>query len=104
MNDLKNMDIEKVAAAIEADAGQSIPDLRESLRQARDGEYAVIHTPEDIKRRRGRPVGSTAAETKMAVKLRLDPDIVEALRSTGKGWHTRVNDTLRESLRLGGLL
>lgn len=60
----KNMDVEAVAAAIEADAGQSIPDLRESLRQARDGKYAAIHTPEVIKRCRGRPLGCTDAEAK----------------------------------------
>lgn len=61
---LKNMDVEAVAAAIEADAGQTIAYLRESLRQARDGKYAAIHTPEAIKRRRGHPLGSTDAEAK----------------------------------------
>lgn len=49
--------------------------------------------------RRGRPV---SAAPKQAVKLRLDPDVLAALRATGDGWQTRINDLLRASLRLGG--
>ena len=41
----------------------------------------------------GRP---PLANPKVAVKLRLDEDIVEKLRATGKGWQTRVNAALRE--------
>lgn len=51
--------------------------------------------------RRGRP---KAAVTKEPVKLRLDPDVLEALRATGDGWQTRINDMLRASLALGGRL
>ena len=103
LKDLKNLDINKVAAAIEADAGHSIPGLQESLRQAKDGEFAQTHTPNQIKaRRRGRPIGSKQAVTKEAVKIRLDADILKALRSSGDGWQTRINDTLRASLALAG--
>ena len=49
----------------------------------------------------GRPKSDAA---KVAVKLRLDPDLLEALRATGEGWQTRVNDTLRATLRLAGQL
>lgn len=74
-----------------------------SLDQADRGEYAAVHTPETIKiRARGRPVGSLQATTKQAVKLRLDADVLEALRATGEGWQTRINDMLRASLRLAG--
>jgi uncharacterized protein (DUF4415 family) len=38
------------------------------------------------------------------VKLRLDPDVLAALRATGDGWQTRVNDTLRANLQLAGQL
>ncbi len=48
---------------------------------------------------RGRP---KAASTKEPVKLRLDADVLAALRASGEGWQTRINDTLRASLRLGG--
>jgi uncharacterized protein (DUF4415 family) len=50
---------------------------------------------------RGRP---KATSTKEPVKLRLDADVMLALRSTGSGWQTRINDTLRASLQLAGKL
>jgi uncharacterized protein (DUF4415 family) len=49
--------------------------------------------------RRGRP---KADVTKQAVKLRLDADLLAALRATGDGWQTRINDTLRASMHLAG--
>ena len=72
-------------------------DLLESIRQAKRGEAARIHTPGEIQeRRRGRPAGSVSPTTKQAVKLRLDPDVLAALRAGGAGWQTRVNSILRE--------
>ncbi len=47
--------------------------------------------------KRGRP---RAAQTKVPVKLRVDPDVVEVLRATGPGWQTRVNRMLRERFAL----
>lgn len=77
---------------------QFAADVLESIRQAQRGEYARIHTPEQIMARRGRPPGSVAARTKQAVKLRLDPDLLAALRASGSGWQTRVNAILREAV------
>ena len=94
---LKNIDVAKVASAIEADLGESLPGLRKSLKQAKQGQFAAVHTPEAIaSRRRGRPAGSVKADTKVPVKLRLDPDLLAVLRATGAGWQTRVNQILRE--------
>jgi len=73
----------------------------ESIRQAKRGEYARIHTPEEIMARaarRGRPPGSVSPTTKQAVKLRLDPDLLAALRASGAGWQTRVNAILRKAV------
>jgi len=94
---LKSIDVEKVARAIEADAGEALPGLRKSLSQAKRGQLAVA-------RKRGRPAGTTKTDAKEPVKLRLDPDVLEALRATGPGWQTRVNDTLRANLILAGKL
>ena len=105
MKALKKLDVDKVASAIEADAGEALPGLRESLAEAKAGKFAQVHTPQQIAaRRRGRPVGSTQAVTKEAVKIRLDADVLAALRASGDGWQTRINDTLRASLALSGAL
>lgn len=80
---------------------QFAADVLESIRQLKRGEFAQVHTPEAITARRGRPVGSVATVTKSPVKLRLDPDVLAALRATGKGWQTRVNALLREAVGSG---
>ena len=46
--------------------------------------------------RRGRP---KADNTKKALTVRYDADIVEAFKATGKGWQTRMNAALREWLK-----
>jgi uncharacterized protein (DUF4415 family) len=103
MKTLKKMDVDRVARAIEEDAGQALPGLRESLAQAKAGDFALVHTPEQIvARRRGRPIGSKQEVTKEAVKIRLDADVMAALRASGDGWQTRINDALRASLALSG--
>ena len=48
---------------------------------------------------RGRP---KSVSSKEPVKLRLDADVVAALRASGDGWQTRINDSLRASLKLTG--
>ena len=99
MKALKELNVKKVAAAIEADAGQALPGLREALAEAKAGRAGRVHTPEQVvARRRGRPAGSVAAVSKEPVKLRLDPDVLAALRATGDGWQTRMDAALKEWL------
>ena len=43
--------------------------------------------------RRGRP---RAQQTKQAVSLRLDADVVQWFRNSGTGWQTRMNEALRK--------
>ena len=47
--------------------------------------------------RRGRP---PLAAPKLAIKLRLDPDVLTYFRSKGPGWQTRINATLRRAAKL----
>src|SRR3989338_11335779 len=46
-----------------------------------------------MKRPRGRP---KANETKVFTAIRLDADLLETFKATGKGWQTRVNAALRQ--------
>jgi uncharacterized protein (DUF4415 family) len=48
-----------------------------------------------LARSRGRPVGSG----KTQIALRVDNSVLEAFRSTGKGWQTRMNEALKEWLK-----
>ena len=44
----------------------------------------------------GRPRTETP---KIFTGIRLDADVLEAFRTTGKGWQTRMNDALKEWLK-----
>ncbi|RVU21921.1 BrnA antitoxin family protein [Methylobacterium oryzihabitans] len=35
------------------------------------------------------------AQTKEAISIRIDSDVLEKLRASGEGWQSRVNDVLR---------
>jgi len=52
LDDLKSLDVDAVVAAVEADAGQTIPGLRQSLQEAKAGKFARVHTPEQMLARR----------------------------------------------------
>lgn len=77
-------------------------DVAESIRQAKRGEFAAVHTPETMAghKTRGRPVGTTKpSTTKQAVTIRYSPDVLAAFRSMGAGWQAKMDDALREWLR-----
>lgn len=46
----------------------------------------------------GRP---RIANPKAPLTMRIDADVLQALRSSGKGWQTRVNTLLREAVATG---
>lgn len=71
------------------------PELTEAFFQTADRYEGTTLKP------RGRP---RAVATKEPVKLRLDADVLAALRASGDGWQTRINDALRASLMLAGKL
>lgn len=140
-NTFKDMDVESVARAIEADAGEALPELREALSELKEGKYGRVHTTEEIlvrstRRKLGlsqeafaeqigiplatlrgweqgrfKPSGVVIrlmhlldkypelineGNPEMQTTIRLDEDIIAALRTMGKGWQTRVNDVMRE--------
>ena len=48
MKDQQGLNADAVARAIEADAGQVIPGLSESLADLKAGKYGAVHTPASI--------------------------------------------------------
>lgn len=49
-----------------------------------------------------RPMGRPrTAKPKAAVTMRLDADVLKALRSNGQGWQARVNALLRDAVANG---
>ncbi len=49
----------------------------------------------EYRRKRGRPAGSN----KVSTTIRFDADVLEAFRSEGPGWQSRMNQALREWLQ-----
>ena len=48
----------------------------------------------------GRP---KAESPKVPVTMRVDADVLEAIKASGAGWQTRVNELLRDAVRRGKL-
>ena len=49
-----------------------------------------------------RPAGRPKSDApKKSVHLRLSPDVLAHFRSTGPGWQTRIDETLRKATKLG---
>ena len=77
------MDIDKVAAAIEADAGEALPDLRQALAEARSGTGRVTTAEQIVVREARRRSGLT--QTEFAERIATP---VATLRDWEQGRHT----------------
>lgn len=77
----------RIKAGIVAD-----PDTHELT----DEEFAQMVPFSEMMRRRGRPV---SAVRKVAINVRLDPEVVGFFRGLGRGWQTRLNAALRDFVR-----
>lgn len=47
-----------------------------------------------------RPGRPPLPNPKRQVTLRLDPDVLEKFRATGRGWQSRINEALRKALEI----
>lgn len=75
------------------------PELTEDelarMRPARETQPEIV----EAQNRGGLRVrGPQKAPTKVATTIRLDPDVVEYFKAGGRGWQTRLNDTLRRAI------
>lgn len=74
----------------------------EDLRRARPAlEVLQKEVVDAIRRYRGQR-GPQKAPKKELISLRVDRDVVEAYRASGRGWQTRANQALRAFLRKRG--
>ncbi|MGN6468451.1 MAG: BrnA antitoxin family protein [Rhizobiaceae bacterium] len=69
----------------------------EELANARPFAEVFPDLAESIRRSRGRP---PAENPKKQVTLRLDADVVERFRASGRGWQSRINEALRKAAGL----
>jgi len=87
-----------IQAGIDADPDN--PELTpEELANLRPLREIFPELAESIRRARGRP---SQEVHKRQLTVRLDADIVEALKKGGAGWQTRMNAALRRELDLPG--
>lgn len=75
-------------------------DARITAAALADPDAQPIAGDAGLKRVRGRP---RQAVTRTMISLRVDPDVVAALRASGRGWQTRVNALLRKAVQAGKL-
>lgn len=94
-----DFDPEFVAAAIAAAPEhveydpENAPWTDEQLKNA-IVSHSYAELKEKLAARRTRGIGK--APHKIMTAIRFDPDVLAALKATGKGWQTRVNDVMRE--------
>lgn len=73
------------------------PSTAEELTLFRPFTEAFPDLAENIRRGRGRP---PLESPKKQVTLRIDADVLERLRASGKGWQGRVNEVLKKTVGL----
>ena len=62
-----------------------------------DADTYVLNDVEfkQLKPMRGRPVGTKATRTKVAVSVRVDEEVLLYFKAQGRGWQTRMNEALK---------
>lgn len=66
----------------------------EQLSKARPFAEVFPELAKNFKRNRGRP---PVERPKRQISIRLDQDVIDKFRATGKGWQGRINDVLRKA-------
>ena len=68
------------------------------MSQARPAAEVLPELVERYEREQAERRGPQKAPTKEHISLRLDADLVEYFRNSGRGWQTRLNAMLRRSV------
>ena len=71
------------------------PELTDDqLAQGRPFAEVFPDLMDSIRRSRGRPA---LANPRKHISLRLDPDVIDKFKATGKGWQGRINEVLKNA-------
>lgn len=77
------------------DAPELGPEFFQSAKQMVAGQPVSPTDFDAAKKRMGRPPVPLKRPT---LNMRVDADVLEALKASGKGWQTRVNTILRQAV------
>ena len=92
ISDEEDAEITRAAAA---DPDNPIIDERMFARM----RPATEVVPEIVRRARGQRGPQRSKPVKKLISLRLDPDVVQHFRRTGRGWQSRINQALRNTIK-----
>jgi len=87
VRELQAADFKRMSPASEMRSPEVLANWKKgghTTREVMDAEY-------EPSKRRGRP---KSEKPKVAVTMRLDPDVAQFFRSSGEGWQTRLNALL----------
>ena len=93
-NAMNRKAVVEAVKAIPAGKDHAWDGLSEDERPATAAELGAALA--SYRRSRGRP---KLERPKVSITLRVDADVADALRASGKGWQTRMNDALKDWLR-----
>ena len=81
-------------------AGTIVPTPEEDAGIAADPDTYELASSDFAQMRplRGRP---RVSRPKAALTMRVDADVLDALKASGPGWQTRVNELLKSAVRRG---
>lgn len=66
----------------------------EEMQKARPFSEVFPELMQSMHRSRGRPL---AEVRKQQISIRLDAEVIEKFKATGKGWQARINEALRKA-------
>lgn len=91
----------KAAAALAAapDAPGADPDNPPTRPQDWDNGAIVSRSLPELRAKRAARRGPQKTPLKVPTTIRFDADALAALKASGKGWQTRVNDAMRDWLK-----
>jgi uncharacterized protein (DUF4415 family) len=81
--------------AVDPDAPELTDERLAAMRPATEVfPESFFESIDEMRRSRGRP---PSANPKRPVTIRLDADVIDRFKATGKGWQSRMNEVLRKA-------